>query len=75
MKTASIFKNGTNQAIRLPKELEFENVTEVEIKREGRSIVLTPIKKSWVSFSKVAIADDDFLEDRSDFIEGGRVIL
>ena len=75
MKTASIFKNGSNQAIRLPKELEFENVTEVEIKRDGRSIVLTPIKRSWTSFSTVELADDDFLVDRSDVIEDDRVIL
>ncbi len=28
MRTASLFKNGKNQAVRLPKEFEFDDVTE-----------------------------------------------
>ncbi len=31
MRTVSLFKNGRNQAIRLPKEFEFEGVSELEI--------------------------------------------
>ena len=61
MRTASLFINGKNQAVRLPKEFEFEGVTEVEISKEGESIVLTPKRKSWLSFSEVA--DADFLDD------------
>ncbi len=34
MATASLFKNGRNQAVRLPKELEFVGVSEVEIRKE-----------------------------------------
>ncbi len=73
MRTASIFKNGKNQAIRLPKEFEFEGVTEVEIVREGESIILTPKRKSWTSFSDIEQAEPDFLIDRPDVIESGRV--
>lgn len=73
MRTASIFKNGKNQAIRLPKEFEFDGVTEVEIRRDGESLILTPKRKSWTSFSEVPVADDDFLIDRPDAIEEGRV--
>jgi len=47
MRTAALFINGKNQAVRLPKEFEFEGVTEVEICKEGESIVLTPKRKSW----------------------------
>jgi len=75
MRTASIFKNGKNQAVRLPKEFEFDGVTEVEITKEGESIVLTPKRKSWSSFSEIEHADDDFLIDRPDVLDEGRVKL
>ncbi len=75
MKTASIFKNGKNQAIRLPKEFEFKDVTEVIISKEGNSIILTPKRKSWNSFLDIEKADDSFLEERPDMIEDGRVVL
>ncbi len=75
MRTAALFKNGKNQAVRLPKEFEFDGVTEVEITKEGESIVLTPKRKSWVSFSDVEQADDDFLVERSDILDDGRVEL
>ncbi len=74
-KIASIFKNGKNQAIRLPKEFEFKGVSEVIITKEGSSIVLTPKLKSWESFLEAEIADSDFLQEREDIIEDGRVQL
>ena len=73
MRTASLFKNGKNQAVRLPKEFEFDGVTEVEISKEGESIVLTPKRKSWMSLLETEIADTDFLVDRPDILEEGRV--
>lgn len=73
MRTAALFKNGKNQAVRLPKEFEFIGVNEVEISKEGESIVLTPKRKSWASFLEVEKADDDFLVDRPDVLEEGRV--
>ncbi len=75
MRTVSLFKNGKNQAVRLPKEFEFKGVTEVEISKEGESIVLTPKRKSWISFVDTEPVDDDFLVDRSDIMEEGRVEL
>ena len=75
MKTASIFKNGKNQAIRLPKEFEFKDVTEVIISKEGNSIILTPKRKSWNSFLDTQKVDENFLEERPDIIEDGRVNL
>jgi antitoxin VapB len=39
MKTAKIFKSGNSQAVRLPKELQFD-VSEVEIFSRGDEIVL-----------------------------------
>ena len=75
MCTASLFKNGKNHAVRLPKEFEFDGVTEVEISKEGESIVLTPKRKSWMSLLETEIADADFLVDRPDLLEDGRVEL
>ncbi len=75
MKTASLFKNGRNQAVRLPKALEFKGVSEVEIRKEGNSIIITPIRKNWSSFSDVSKADGDFLNERKDVIEEGRKIF
>ena len=72
-KTAALFKNGRNQAVRLPKDFEFEGVSEVYISREGDALVLRPVRKTWTSFSGVEKADSDFLEDRPDVIDEGRV--
>jgi len=73
MITASLFKNGRNQAVRIPKELEFIGINEVEIRKEGNSIVLVPLRKSWKSFAEVAQGDTSFLEERENVIEEGRV--
>ncbi len=75
MRTASLFINGKNQAVRLPKEFEFKGVTEVEIMREGDSLIITPKHKSWTSFTEVERADEDFLSERSDILDESRVEL
>ena len=47
MATAKVFRNGRSQAVRLPKEFRFEG-EEVAIRREGRRVVLEPLKRrSW----------------------------
>ena len=51
MKTAKLFKNGKNQAVRLPREFEFEGINEVIIRKEGDNILLIPARKSWASFA------------------------
>ncbi len=75
MKTAALFINGRSQAVRIPKELEFEGVAEVEISREGDALVLRPARKTWTSFADAPMADADFLLDRADVVEDGRVVL
>lgn len=49
MPTTRIFKNGNSQAVRLPKDCRFgPEVREVELSRDGASIVLTPVQpKAW----------------------------
>lgn len=41
----SLFRNGRNQAIRIPREFEMEG-TEVLIRKEGDRLILTPIRKN-----------------------------
>lgn len=41
MRTVSVFRNGNNRAIRLPRDLDFDGVNELEIIREGDTLILT----------------------------------
>lgn len=67
-KRASIFRNGSNQAVRLPKDLKFpENVKEVRIRKQGEALLLSPVRPDWSSFFALEIeVPDDFLVDRRD---------
>lgn len=42
---ASLFRNGRNQAVRIPREFELEG-TEVLIRKEGDRLILTPIRRN-----------------------------
>ena len=44
LQTAKLFRNGRSQAVRLPKDFRFEG-DEVYVRREGKSVVLTPKAK------------------------------
>ena len=72
MRRVSIFRNNANQAIRIPKDMQFEGVTELEIRREGDTILLRPARPNWTSFANEPAADRDFLAERHDVVEGGR---
>jgi antitoxin VapB len=75
MRTVSVFRNNRNQAIRLPKDLEFAGVTELTIEKHGDTIVLRPVRPDWLSFQSEPRADADFLRDRPDLVEEGRFFL
>ena len=75
MRKVSIFRNNRNQAIRLPKEFEFQGVTELAIEKQGDTILLRPVRPSWSSFVDEARADAAFLRDRPNLIEEGRFSL
>jgi antitoxin VapB len=65
MNTAKIFRSGNSQAVRLPKDFQFD-VSEVEIYRRGDEVVL---RKKLQNLSRVF----DLLTDMSaDFMEDGR---
>ncbi len=66
----SLFRNGRNQAVRLPRDMEFEGVSRLEITRAGDTLVLRPLRPSWLSFAdEPGIDEKDFLLERPDIIE------
>ncbi len=75
MRTVSVFRNNRNQAIRLPKEFEFPGVTELAIEKRGDALLLRPVRPSWTSLADEPRADADFLRERPDLVEQGRVSL
>ena len=67
-KRASIFRNGANQAVRLPQELRFPaDVKEVRIRKQGDGLFITPVKPNWSSFFTLQVdVPDDYLDTRND---------
>ena len=65
---ASIFLNGSNQAVRLPQEMRFaDHVKEVRIRRQGGGLLLSPVRPDWASFFALAVdVPDDFMSNRED---------
>ena len=76
MRTVSIFTNGKNQAVRLPKDMEYQGISELEIVKEGDTLTLRPTRPSWLSLTELPKADEDFLSERTDVIaDEGRFTL
>jgi antitoxin VapB len=69
MRTVSIFRNNKNQAVRIPRDLEFQGVSEVEIIPQGNALLLRPCRPSWTSLRDLSATGDDFLANRPDIIE------
>lgn len=66
---ARVFQSGNSQAVRLPKEFRLD-VDEVEVSREGDSLILRPLVRQderWASLR--AAVNRGF---SSDFLEHGR---
>ena len=42
---AALFRNGRNQAVRIPREIEMAG-SEVLIRKDGDSLVLTPVRQN-----------------------------
>ena len=65
-RTARVFKNNRNQAVRLPKDFEF-NTNEVFIRKEGTDVVLSPKPPDWSSYlANGAVASAAFMEGVED---------
>lgn len=76
MRTVSIFTNGNNQAVRLPKDMEFVGVKELEIIKDGDRLILQPVRPSWLTLAETDKADDDFMQERDAIVtDEGRMKL
>lgn len=65
-KKAKIFMNNRSQAVRLPKEFQFD-VQEVFIRKEGSDVVLSPRPMDWSSYlAEGPIASQSFMEGIED---------
>ena len=73
-KRASIFRNGVNQAVRLPQELRFPaDVKEVRIRKQGDGLLISRVKPDWRSFFAIQVeVPDDFLASRDDTLSQSR---
>jgi len=65
MHKASVFKNNTSQAIRLPKSLAFpEGTKTVDVIAVGRGRLIVPSRDSWDHWFEQLEAISDFMTDR-----------
>ncbi|MCY3875073.1 MAG: type II toxin-antitoxin system VapB family antitoxin [Rhodobacteraceae bacterium] len=71
--TAKLFTNGRSQAVRIPKDLAFEGINEVSVRKVGNKLILEPVRKTWTSFAQEEAADPEFMADRVELLETGRV--
>ena len=63
MKTAKVFRSGNSQAVRIPKEFRLQG-DEVEIRRQGGSLILRSRKASWATLvDSLRKFTDDFMQD------------
>ncbi len=65
-RTARVFKNNRNQAVRLPKDFEFKT-TEVFIRKEGSDVILSPKPADWSGYlANGPVASEAFMEGVED---------
>ena len=61
-RTAKIFMNNRSQAVRLPKEFQF-NTPEVFIRRQGNDVILSARPTDWAAYlASGSIASKEFME-------------
>jgi antitoxin VapB len=66
MQTAKLFQNGRSQAVRLPKEFQFDG-DDVFIQRLGDAVILIPRSKIWDVFvDGINEFSDDFMIEGRD---------
>jgi antitoxin VapB len=63
---AKVFMNNRSQAVRLPKDFQFDT-DEVFIRKEGEDVILSPRPSHWSSYlDEGPIASDGFMDDVED---------
>lgn len=62
-RTAKVFMNNRSQAVRLPKEFQFQS-REVFIRKEGNDVILSPRPDDWSAYLREGpVASPDFMEN------------
>lgn len=65
MVRATLFRNNTSQAVRLPRSVALpEGVKEVEISVVGKSRIITPVGSRWDAFFDGPGVSPDFMRER-----------
>jgi antitoxin VapB len=65
-RTAKVFMNNRSQAVRLPKDFQF-NTQEVFIRKEGSEVVLSPRPADWSAYlAEGPVASSSFMEGVED---------
>ena len=65
-RTAKVFMTNRSQAVRLPKEYQFET-DEVFIRKVGDDVILSPRPRDWRSYLESApVASEAFMADAED---------
>jgi len=65
-RTAKIFMNNRSQAVRLPKEFQF-NTSEVFIRRQGDDLILSSRPTDWSAYlASGPVASKEFMEGVED---------
>jgi len=64
-KTAKIFMNNRSQAVRLPKEFQFDTA-EVFIRRVGDEVILSPRPKDWLAITEGPFSSPSFMDNVED---------
>ena len=63
MLTAKVFANGGSQAVRLPKEYQFDG-DEVYVNKIGSMVILFPKEKAWELFEEgIEMSTEDFMAE------------
>lgn len=63
---AKVFRNNRSQAVRLPKEFQFDT-DEVFIRKEGEDVILSPRPTNWEPYLKAGpVASDAFMTNVDD---------
>ena len=65
-RTAKVFMTNRSQAVRLPKEYQFDT-DEVFIRKVGEDVILSPRPRDWDAyFESATVASDAFMADVED---------
>ena len=66
LRTAKIFMNNRSQAVRLPKDFQFDT-TEVFIRKVGDEVILSPRPPDWSAYLATGpVASAEFMEGVED---------